>query len=262
MIKHLIKVWFLFSKTAAQSQFTTVWAGTLFLIGKVVRFFILFAFIFSILTSAGQLAGLTREQVIFFFLVFNLIDTATQFLFRGVYVFRPLVVKGEFDFDLLKPYPSFFRPIFGWTDIFDFIILIPLIVFVFWYLVSYQLSPDLGSLLLFLIFTVNAVAIGFSWHLIICSVGVMTTEVDHLVWMYRDVTSMARFPTDIYRQGIRWLLTFTIPVIILFTVPAKALMGILSWPWAILAFFVSGVFLWASLKFWRFALTRYSSASS
>jgi len=51
-------------------------------------------------------------------------------------------------------------------------------------------------------------------------------------------------------------------VVILFTVPAKALLGLLSWQWVVLAFLISGLFLWGSLKFWKYALSKYSSASS
>ena len=262
MIRRLIKIWFLLAKTAAQSQFTTVWAGTFFIIGKIVRFLLFFIFIFSVLSSAGQIAGFTREQVIFFFLVFNLVDIGTQFLFRGVYLFRPLIVSGDFDLDLLKPYPSFFRPIFGWTDILDFITLIPLTIFIFWYILSQNLTTNAIYLFYFLIFCLNAVVIAFAFHLFVCAVGVITTEVDHLVWIYRDVTNMARFPTDIYGRGIRLILTFTIPVVILFTVPAKALMGLLSWQWVALSFVISGIALWGSLRFWKYALTQYSSASS
>jgi len=262
MIKRLIKIWFLLTKTAAQSQLTTLQAGIFFLLGKVVRFLLFFIFLFSVLSSSDQIVGFNREQVIFFFLVFNLIDVITQFLFRGAYVFRPLVVRGEFDFDLLKPYPSFFRPIFGQTDILDFITLIPLTIFIFWYIFVHQLFASPVHLFYFLIFCLNAVIVSFAFHLFVCAVGVITTEVDHLIWIYRDVTNMARFPTDIYGRGIRLILTFTIPVVILFTVPTKALLGFLSWQWAAFSLIIGASFLWSSLRFWKYALTKYSSASS
>ena len=131
-IKKFIKVWLLVSSRAAQAQLLTSRAGVLFLIGKVVRFLLFLIFILTILTSAKTLAGYNREQVIFFFLVFNLVDIMVQFLFRGVYQFRFRVVSGDYDLDLVKPLPSFFRPIFGWTDILDLITLIPLWGYFLW----------------------------------------------------------------------------------------------------------------------------------
>jgi len=260
-ISKLIKVWVMVSLRAAQSQLLNSWAGILFLIGKIVRFLLFFVFLFTVLGSAKNLAGYSPKQVILFFLVFNLVDISVQFLFRGVYQFRPLVVSGNYDLDLLKPLPSFFRPIFGWTDILDFITLIPLWIYFLWFGFSQEIFR-LGNFVLFLALFFSSLILGFAFHLFVCAVCVLTTEIDHLVWVYRDLTNMARFPTDIYQRGIRLILTFTIPVVILITVPAKALMGILSWQGVLGSFFISGLFLWFSLKFWHYALSQYSSASS
>lgn len=261
-VTKLIKIWLMFTSRATQAQLLTSWGGILFIIGKVVRFLLFFVFLFSVLSSAETLAGYNREQVIFFFLVFNVVDIMIQFLFRGVYQFRFRVVSGEYDIDLLKPLPSFFHPIFGWTDIFDFVVLVPLWTYFLWFIFTNSLFPDSGYLILFFVLLVNSLFLGFGIHLFVCSVCVITTKIDHLVQVYRDLTNMARFPTDIYRKGIQYILTFTIPVVILITIPAKALIGLLSWPWVALSFLISGVFLWGSLRFWRYALTRYSSASS
>jgi len=252
----------MYTSRALQSDLLTTWAGVLFIIGKIVRFLLFFIFLFVILSAVKDLAGYNREQVIFFFLIFNLVDVIVQFLFRGVYHFRPLVVSGEYDLDLLKPLPSFFRPIFSHTDLADFVTLVPLWGYFLWFVFINHLFRGMGDLILFCLLLVNALILGFAFHLLVCAVCVLTTEIDHLVWVYRDLTSMARFPTDIYFKWVQYLLTFTIPVIILFTVPAKALLGLLSWPWVILALVISGLFLWGSLRFWRFALSKYSSASS
>ena len=249
------------SLRAAQSQLLTSWAGILFLLGKIVRFLLFFIFLFTVLDSVKTLAGYNREQVILFFLVFNLVDVSVQFLFRGVYQFRPLVVSGNYDLDLLKPLPSFFRPLFGWTDILDFITLIPLWIYFLWFGFSNQLFNP-GNFFLFLILFASSLILAFAFHLFICGVCVLTTEIDHLIWVYRDLTNMAKFPTDIYQRGIQLILTFTIPVVILITVPAKALMGILSWQGIIGSSLISGLFLFFSLKFWGYVLCRYTSASS
>jgi ABC-2 type transport system permease protein len=258
----LIKIWLILASREAQVQFLTNWAGILFIVGKVLRFSLFFVFIFSILSSTKSLVGYTREQVIFFFLVFNLVDILIQFLYRGIYTFRFRVVSGDYDIDLVKPWPSFFRPVFGSADFLDFLTLIPLWAYFFWFISRYQLLSGSAGFLLFLLLLVNSLVVGFAFHLFVCAVCVITLKIDHLVWVYRDLTNMARFPTDIYQKGIQYLLTFTIPVVILITVPAKALLGLLSWQWIGLSFLIGGVSLWASLRFWCFALSRYSSASS
>ncbi|TSC54045.1 MAG: ABC-2 type transport system permease protein [Microgenomates group bacterium LiPW_31] len=261
-VARFIKIWLMMASRAAQSQLLTSWAGVLFLIGKIVRFLLFFVFLFAVLSSSKTLAGYSREQVIFFFLVFNLVDIMIQFFFRGVYQFRSLVISGNYDLDLLKPLPSFFRPLFGWTDILDFITLVPLWVYFLWFVFAHQFFITPLALILFFLLLVNSLILAFAFHLFVCGICVLTTEIDHLVWIYRDLTNMARFPTDIYQRGIQAVLTFTIPVVILITIPAKALLGLLSWQWVIFSFVISEVFLWVSLRFWKYALTHYSSASS
>ena len=262
MVGKLFRIWLKVALMSAQTQLLTNWATYLFILGKIVRFLLFFIFLFSVLSANKTLAGFSREQVILFFLVFNLVDITVQFLFRGVYVFRPLVVSGDYDLDLLKPLPSLFRPLLGWSDILDFVTLVPLVFYLTVFMFSNRLFEGLGSLLLFLLLFFNSLVLAFSFHLFICAVCILTTEIDHLVWVYRDLTSMARFPTDIYQNAIRAVLIFPIPVVILMTIPAKALMGLLSWQWVIFSFLISGIFLLGSLKFWKYALRQYSSASS
>jgi len=261
-LKKIIKIWLLIASRVAQVQIMTSWGGFAFLLGKIVRFSFFFIFIFSVLSKTQSLVGYSREQVILFFLVFNLIDISTQALFRGVYRFRRLVVEGDYDFDLLRPLPSFFRPIFGWTDVLDIATLAPLWIYFCWFVVRNHLFVGTTSVLIFALLFVNSLILGFALHLLVCAVCVLTTEIDHLVWIYRDITNTGRFPTDIYSKGFRFFLTFGIPVVILVTMPAKALLGLLTWWGVMLSVFGSGIFFFVSLCFWRYALSRYSSASS
>lgn len=246
----------------AQTQLLTSWGGYLFLFGKIVRFLLYFVVLFSVLSKTNLLVGYTKEQVILFFLVFNLVDVVTQALFRGVYRFRPLIVRGNFDFDLLRPLPSFFRPVFGWTDIWDLITLVPLFGYFWWFIERNSLLFSNLALIVFFLIFFSSLVLSFSFHLLICGICVLTTEIDHLTWVYRDLTGMARFPTDIYPKSIQSLLTFVIPVVVLITFPAKALLGLLSWQGVALSLAVSSLSLLFTFRFWRYALKRYSSASS
>jgi len=261
-MKRLLKIWFLMAKMAILPDLLTPWAALLFIIGKLVRFGFFFVFLFSVLSGTGGLAGYSREQAILFFLVFNLIDIVIQFLFRGVYHFRPLVISGDYDLDLLKPLPSFFRPLFGHVDVMDFVTLLPLIIFMMFFVAKNNLINSFLDIFLFLILFFASLLIGFAFHLFVCAVCVLTTEIDHLVWIYRDLTAMARFPTDIYRGLVGFVLTFVFPVVLLITFPAKGLMGLLSFDKVALAILVSVLTVYLSLKFWYWSLKRYTSASS
>jgi len=262
MVKKFLKIWVLMSKNALQEQITSLLAVVFFTLGKVVRFIFFFVFLFTVVSSTKSLAGYDANQVILFFLIFNVVDITAKFFFRGVYVFRFLVASGDFDLHLVKPLPSFFYPLFRRTDILDFVVLVPLWILTLWFIFSRGLTPNLVYFIYFLIFYLNALIVAFAIHISVCSIGVITLAVDHLIEIYRDLLNLARFPTDIYQRSIQTILTFAVPVIIMITVPTKALMGLLSWQWVLLSFVISGIFLWVSLRFWKYALTQYSSASS
>ena len=258
----IIKIWLRVSLMAVQGQLLNGYASLLFITGKIVRFALYFIFLSAILSGSASLLIYTKEQAIFFFLSFTFFDTLIQTIFRGIYQFRPLVVSGDFDLDLLKPLPSYFRPLFGWVDILDAITIIPFSIYTLWFVLNNQLIAGWSSVLLFLILLINSFLLAFAINLIIASIGILTTEIDHLIMIYRDVEAMARFPTDIYKPLIQTGLTFIIPITILITVPTKALLGIVSWNLFVVALGVTLFFLLFSVKFWQYALSKYTSASS
>ena len=102
-------------------------ALSVFLVGKVLRFVFFFGFLYFLLLGNSTLAGYTSNQIIFFFLTFNLIDVITQFLFREVYSFRPMIINGDFDLVLVKPISALFRVLMGGADVVDLITIPPLI---------------------------------------------------------------------------------------------------------------------------------------
>lgn len=231
-----------------------------FLTGKILRFTFFFLFLFFILKGAGTLAGYSGNQIIFFFLTFNIVDVVSQFLFREVYRFRPMIVNGDFDFVMVKPINSLFRVLMGGADIIDLITIPPLIIATVYFGVLLKLNFSQVVIYLALIF--NGLLIATALHIIVLSLAIITMEIDHMVMIYRDITSLGRLPVDIYKQPLQTFLTYIIPVGIMMTLPAKAAMGLIS-PWGTVSAFVVGIILiFISLKFWNFALTKYTSASS
>ncbi|MBI2011979.1 ABC-2 family transporter protein [Candidatus Daviesbacteria bacterium] len=255
-----LKVWWIYAVNTLQIQLVVRWAVALFLIAKLLRFGIFLFFIIILVSQTRVLAGYSLDQTILFFLSFNLVDILAQMLFREVYRFRQAIVSGTFDFYLMKPINVLFRSLLGGPDIIDFITLIPLI----WAIVYFINSLDISSINLFIyIFLIIAgFIISMAFHILVLSLAVVTTEIDSAVLLYRDVSGMGRVPIDIYKEPIRGLLTFVIPVGIMMTFPTKSLLGLLS-PLSILyAFLFSIVFLFTSLKVWHQAVLKYSSASS
>ena len=259
-IAKYIKIWWLMSRNSFPMVISQRLSFSVFLLGKVLRFSFFFAFLYFLLQGTKTLAGYTSSEAIFFFLVFNLIDVISQFLFREVYRFRPLIIKGDFDYVLVKPVNALFRVLMGGADVID-LITIPPLIFVAYY-IGHSLSPTFAQSLGFWILFLNGLLIANAFHISVLALGIITTEVDHTVMIYRDLTSLGRFPTDIYKQPLQGFITYIIPVGIMITLPAKALMGLVAPAGIIAAVAIGIIALLASLKFWNFALTKYTSASS
>ncbi|MBI2017459.1 ABC-2 family transporter protein [Candidatus Daviesbacteria bacterium] len=261
MLKKYLKIWWIYAINSFQSQFAVRWALLVFLIGKILRFSLFTLFIIILLQKTNVLAGYTLNQTMLFFLSFNLVDILTQLVFREVYRFRSQIVFGNFDFSLSKPINPLFKSLFGGPDILDFFTLIPLIFAIF-YFISQMGMMDLFSIMLYLLLIIVAFVISLSFHILVLSLAILTTEIDHTIMLYRDIAAMGRMPIDIYKEPIRGLLTFVIPVGIMMSYPTKALLGVLSPVFIIYAFIFAVSFLLLSLKVWNYALKKYSSASS
>lgn len=230
----------------------------MFIIGKFGRFFLFIWFLWILKDKIQLVAGYSIDQLITFFLIYNFFDLFGQLFYRGIYWFRSEIVSGTFDYRLVKPISSLFQILTRHTDFLD----IPLLVLVVIALIKRVSFTHPTSLLIFIFLSLAAIIVLTAIHIIVASIGVITTEVDHTIWIFRDLSAMARVPIDIYVEFIRNILTFIIPIALIFTFPAKAIYGLLSVKVIIFSLLGSLVFYLLSLRFWRFALTKYSSASS
>ncbi|MFW5704134.1 MAG: ABC-2 family transporter protein [Patescibacteria group bacterium] len=244
-------------KISTQQQVGAVF----FIFGKLLRFGMFALFVYYLLSQTKLLAGYTMNQTLIFFLTFHIIDGLAQMLFRQVYRFRPLILSGDLDLVLVKPVHPFVRILVGGVDILD---VIPLIVYtgiLFWIL-PLTSGITVVSMVLYGVLILNALVIATAFHIFVLCLGILSTEVDHTIMIYRDITKMGSFPVDIYAQPIRWIITFIIPIGIMITFPVQALFGILSGQLLLISIIFSIVFLGLALISWRYAITRYQSASS
>ena len=255
------KVWWLMTSQSIQLFFVSRLGAVLFLSGKILRFIFFFAFLLLLFKKTDVLAGYNFYQVILFYFTFSLIDSTTQMLFREVYRFRYYIVSGNFDMILVKPVNALFRSLFGWTDILDFITLGPFIALIVYVLLKIP-GLTIAGILSYILLVISSLLLATSFHILVISLAVITTEIDHAIMIYRDVIGMGKVPIDVYTEPVRSLITFVIPVGVMMSFPVKALLGLLSLPIVLMTFFTSLIFLFLSINFWRFALKKYTSASS
>ncbi|MEK7559116.1 MAG: ABC-2 family transporter protein [Patescibacteria group bacterium] len=255
------KLWWMMTFMVSQNAFVSRFGAILFVFGKLIRFSFFLFFLLIIASRTNAIVGYTIWQIILFYLTFNIIDSLAQFFLREVYRFRNYVVSGDFDYFLTKPMPALFRLLFGGSDILDIPILLLSSVFI--YVALSHIGPlTILNILIYLGLLINGFVIMLSFHILVLAIGVITTEVDNTLWLFRDITQMGRFPIDIYQNPLRSFITFVIPVGVMVTFPAKAAMGLLSFNSVLISVGIGAAFLYLSIMFWRFSLKKYSSASS
>lgn len=110
------------------------------------------------------------------------------------------------------------------------------------------------------------VAIAYSFLVMLMSTSVWLVRNQSLYELWWLFASLMRYPREIFTTTwalpIGWFFTFVIPVMIVANVPARVMVKEID---PLMLFFmiaVTGVLLFVSRRFFRFALRRYRSASS
>jgi len=257
-LKKYLFVWLKTSALSLETMFASKGASLMYLAGKFIRFFFFLWLLLRIGDQIEKVSGFTVDQLVTFFLVFNLFDIVGQIFFRGVYWFRQEVVSGKFDLTLLKPMSALFQALTTRTDLLD----LPLFLVVIGALTQRGIGLGLTTWAQFGLMSAASLLLIAAIHTFVAAIGVLTTEVDHAIMIYRDLSTMARVPIDIYIRPLQVLLTFVVPVAVVMTFPAKAFMDLLSVTHLLLGIGLSGLFFLGCLRLWKYALREYSSASS
>jgi ABC-2 type transport system permease protein len=109
---------------------------------------------------------------------------------------------------------------------------------------------------------INSLVIAAALYIIVLSVAIFTTDIDGMIWMYRDLARLGQFPVSVYLELMRFALFFLVPIGMMITVPAELLINVgLSYS-VLVAVAVGVTFFGFSLWLWHTALRSYTSASS
>lgn len=99
------------------------------------------------------------------------------------------------------------------------------------------------------------------WILVVCA-AFWVVRLDNLAYLLQSIFDAARWPLDVFRGAWRIIFTFVIPLGLMTTYPARAILGTLA-P-STTGFALCGAVAFGALSriVWKQALRRYTSASS
>ncbi|WP_242393584.1 ABC transporter permease [Anaeromyxobacter oryzisoli] len=123
-------------------------------------------------------------------------------------------------------------------------------------------APTPEGLLLAAVLLACAVAILYSLWILVISAAFVVVKVDNLSFLFVSIYDAARWPADVFRGGLRFVFTFVVPLAVMTTFPAEALLGRLGPARA--ALIAAGALAFSVLArvVWLRSIARYTSASS
>lgn len=172
------------------------------------------------------------------------------------------ISRGELDFVLLRPVSSQFLVSLRWLDppeAVNGLIGLALVAYA-----GTQAGVDWAPLTLLTAAVLAACGLAALYGLWFATVtcAFWLIRVEPLGFLFYDVWQAGRYPVDYFRGPVGVLLTYVVPVAFATTFPTQALLGEVNL-WSVpVGITVACVALFASHRFWTFAVRRYSSASS
>ena len=168
--------------------------------------------------------------------------------------------KGTFDFVLLKPADAQFLVSTARLQPWRATNVLTAVLLFAWGFHLLGRMPAPGSLAAAAVALAAAIAVLYSLTTLAVSAAFFVVRVDNLAHLFDAVFDAARWPAPIFRGIVRIVFTFVIPLALMTTYPAQALLGTL--PARTLAFAIAGAVgaLLVSRAVWTAAIAHYTSA--
>jgi len=172
------------------------------------------------------------------------------------------VRKGTLDFVLLKPADAQFlvstTKIQPWSVI-DVAGGLAIVVAALAHMHRLPTPAELGAVAALL---VAAVAVLYSIWILVISLAFYVVRIDNLSYLFMSIFDAARYPVTAYRGPVRFIFTFVLPLAVMTTFPAMAVLGTLESGTGLWCLAGAAAFAVAARQVWKISIRRYTSASS
>lgn len=170
--------------------------------------------------------------------------------------------KGTLDFVLLKPADAQFlvstSKVEPWR-------VVDLVAGVVLFAVAFHRmgrAPGAGEVAAGLALLACAAWTLYSLWILVVSAAFFVVKVDNLSFLFSSLFDAARWPISVFRGVWRLVFTFVVPLALMTTYPALALLGRLRLSTALVAFCAAGLFGAFARRVWTRSIGHYTSASS
>ncbi|MEK7623962.1 MAG: ABC-2 family transporter protein [Patescibacteria group bacterium] len=210
-----------------------------------------------------EIIGWTKPEMYLLTVVYVIMDEIyTMFFKKNMINMSELITQGELDLVLTKPASPLFlctTKIVLIRALYRLGIQIGLLVWVLWHF-TFVFSPT--NVLIAFVLIMSGVAVAYAFVLILNTLSFWFLRFDNVNNAWDTLSSLGRYPVTVLPKVIQVILFTAVPIAFVGFVPTATLLG--KWPVAgiFYALGFTGIIFFIAVRFWNFAVRRYSSASS
>lgn len=214
-------------------------------------------------THTSALGGWSYNDALVIVGLFTLMGGIIKtFLQPNVQRIMEMVRVGTLDFVLTKPVNNQFLASLRYSQLYNTVDVLSGIVVIIVAMNRLNYTPGTSALLTFAVMFVMAVLITYSIWMVMATLSFWFVKIGNLTELFNSVYDTGGFPVTTFQGILRILLTVVIPIAFITTFPAQAILNRLD-AVTLMGAVVMGIVMFGfSAWFWRFAVNRYSSASS
>ncbi len=220
-------------------------------------------FVEILFSHTTSLAGWSKPSALVFLATWGIVTSILLLLCeKGFEDFGSDVHSGQFDVHLLRPIDTQFiisirrltlshigEPIF-------YLSILGILV------AKGMISVSLVSMFGYIALLVLAIIIGYHIWIAFTSAIFWTPYIDHFNFLFTTVTSIARYPLEVYGGAARLVFLTVMPIGLMVAIPSEFLLGVGTWQGIVYALFMTCIIAMFTRVWWKFALRHYASASS
>ena len=236
----------------------------LMITGKVVRMGLLFFFFQAVFLRVNHIGQWTYDHVLLLFATFQVVDYLMSITFqRNLSSSLPFRIRtGELDSRMVLPAHLLFFISFEDIDMIDFFSFLPSLGFLAYVCYRMDFAFSWLQVILYALLLVNALLFLYAIFLIIATTSFWITQSYGLAVIFDNLMKIGRYPLDIFEGFWKIFFLYFLPLVLIAQIPSQALLNALTFKSVLLSCVATGVFMILALRFWRWGLTYYLSAST
>lgn len=213
-------------------------------------------------TKSPVVFGWTRTNFIILTAILNVVLGFYRIIFDPtMWTFTRKIHYGELDLILLRPLDSQFQMNIWDFDLGGTIRVSLAIVFAVYLFIANHINVTIFQFAAFILLAISGITIFYAVNFIVLTITIWNTNLSNLVDLVDQVSTLSRYPKEMYQQLGNIFYYILFPIVIIISVPTQILLGQNALTDSVLLVIFSILFFAASRFFWKFALRFYTSAS-